>query len=105
MRGKGFLKLNCSLLSEKEYVEKVNEIIEKSLHFEQDQAVDPIEHKEYDYLTECNISSPHPIQKLEVLKLRLIEITVKYSKQKTVNRKKIIEELTQKLGKPERSWG
>ena len=81
LRGKGFWKLNTKHLHEKEFVEKVNEIIDYA-------------HYRYDDLDPCT--------KWECVKCDIREYAILFSKQSATRRKNRSELLTKKLNQLEK---
>ncbi len=81
-RGKGFWKLNTSLLSDKDYVDCMNVVLDNSIEKYQNE---------------------QPSMKLELIKTEIAGASIKYSFQKAKSRKNIIDALDKKIKRLEQN--
>ena len=99
-KGKGFWKLNCAYLENKEYIDKVNEIITKSLAGEI--VVGEDQEDKFSYLFETDISVLSPGLRWEMLKTRIVDFSIAFSKQKAQQRQEKMQYLKSKLSRLEK---
>ena len=96
IRGPGFWKFNCSLLEDKEFVDGINEIIDKFMLDEGERDPNVV----YDEVTDFRTQDP--AMKWEILKMKITSFAQAYSKGKASDRRKKIKQLQSDLNKLEK---
>ena len=95
-KGPGFWKLNCSYLSDKKYVDDVNDIIDT--HFEEDRKINP--NWQYDEIGE--FQSLDASLQWEMLKNKIVNFSKQFSRDKALVRKERITNAKSNLIKAEK---